>query len=402
MFGFDWWVNGILDLSVWQKVVATLIMTQVTIVSVTLYLHRHSAHNSLDLHPILKHFFRFWLWLGTGTNTKEWTAIHRKHHAKCETKDDPHSPVIKGLKTVFWQGAELYRDEALNKETLERFGQRTPDDWIERKLYSHHKLKGIALMFILDVLLFGVAGITVWAVQMIWIPFFAAGVINGIGHAWGYRNFECKDAATNIVPWGLLIGGEELHNNHHTYPNSAKMSVKPWEFDIGWFWICLFSFFGLAKARNIAPVAITNETKHELDIDAIKAIIHNRFHVLSEYHKKVMVPVINEQKAKMQRNERAAYRKAKLLLTREPKLVKETEVARIDKMLEQNQMIKVIYEKSHELQEIWKRNPGSRIPEKLGELMEWCRQAEQSGITALEEFASQLKCYSLVQASYSR
>jgi fatty-acid desaturase len=392
---FDWWINGLLDLSVWQKVVATLVLTQITIVSVTLYLHRHSAHNSLDLHPVLKHFFRFWLWLATGTNTKEWTAIHRKHHAKCETKDDPHSPVVKGIKTVFWQGAELYREEAKNEETLRRFGQRTPDDWVEKNIYSHYKLSGIALMGLIDVLLFGVAGITVWAVQMIWIPFFAAGVINGLGHWWGYRNFECKDAATNISPWGLLIGGEELHNNHHTYPNSAKLSVKPWEFDIGWMWICIFSFFGLAKARNIAPVPQTVADKTELDKDALMAIVHNRFHILSEYHRNVMIPTIKEQKAKMQAHERAMFKKAKRLLKKEPVLVKENESDKIEVMLEHNAIIRTIYEKSQELQEIWKRHPGSRFQEKLQELSEWCRQAEQSGIECLEEFAQSLRGYSL-------
>jgi len=393
----DWWVNGILDFSVWQKVIATLVLTQITIVSVTLYLHRHSAHNALDLHPILKHFFRLWLWLATGTNTKEWTAIHRKHHAKCETEEDPHSPVVKGLDTVLWTGAELYRKEAENQETLDRYGQRTPDDWIERNVYSKYKLAGIWIMAAIDLLCFGVAGITVWAVQMIWIPFFAAGVINGLGHHWGYRNFECKDAATNISPWGFFIGGEELHNNHHTYPNSAKLSVKPWEFDIGWMWIQLFSFFGLAKARNIAPKPQKDPNKQELDVDTIKAIIHNRFHVLSQYHKQVMIPVIKEQKAVMQKQEKEIFRKARALLTREPNLATEKEQQRIDRMLEQNQSIKLIYEKSHELQEIWKRHPGSRIPEKVQAMIEWCKQAEQSGIEALEEFAAQLKSYSLAR-----
>ena len=395
---FSWWINGILDFSVWQKVIATLVMTQVTIMSVTLYLHRHSAHNSLDLHPVLKHFFRLWLWLSTGQNTKEWTAIHRKHHAKCETSDDPHSPVVKGLNTVLWQGAELYRKEAENEETLQRFGQRTPDDWVERNVYSAHKMKGIALMAVIDLLCFGLAGITIWAIQMIWIPFFAAGVINGLGHAWGYRNFECKDAATNISPWGLFIGGEELHNNHHTYPNSAKLSVKPWEFDIGWMWIRLFGALGLAKAKHVAPVAVPNPDKQELDLDTIRAIIHHRFQVLSEYHNKVMLPVIKEQKAKMQMPERKQFKRARKLLTREPRLVKDYESNRIAAMLEQNAMIKTIYEKSHELQEIWKNNPGSRIQEKLNAMADWCRDAEQSGIAVLEDFAAQLKSYSLVSA----
>lgn len=399
---FDWWVNGLLDFSVGEKIIATLIMTQFTIISVTIYLHRHSAHNAVELHPVLKHIFRMWLWLSTGTNTKEWTAIHRKHHAKCETEDDPHSPVVKGINTVLWGGAELYRKEAENQETLRRFGQRTPNDWIERNIYSRHKLKGVAIMAVLDLLFFGVAGITVWAVQMIWIPFFAAGVINGLGHYWGYRNFECADAATNISPWGFFIGGEELHNNHHTYPNSAKLSVKPWEFDIGWMWIQIFSFLRLAKVRTVAPVPQKSSSKLELDVDTLKAIVHNRFHVLSEYHKHVMIPVIKEQKAQMAKHEQAMFAKAKRLLTREPKLTSEQDNARIEAMLEQNQVIKLIYQKSQELQAVWLRKPGTRLPDKVQALMDWCQQAEQSGVAYLEEFAAQLRRYSLAEASYSK
>ncbi|MBU0837431.1 MAG: fatty acid desaturase, partial [Gammaproteobacteria bacterium] len=231
------WHTGLLDLSVWQLIATTLLLTHVTIVSVTVYLHRYSAHRSLELNPALKHFFRFWLWLTTAMNTREWTAIHRKHHAKCETPDDPHSPVHKGLSTVLRKGAELYMEEGKNEETLRIYGKNCPDDWIERNLYSRFPNTGIVLMLLIDLALFGALGLTVWAVQMIWIPFWAAGVVNGLGHAVGYRNFECRDAATNLLPWGILIGGEELHNNHHTYPNSAKLSVRKWEFDMGWAWI---------------------------------------------------------------------------------------------------------------------------------------------------------------------
>jgi len=392
---FDWWVNGILDLTVWQKVVATLILTQITIASVTLYLHRHSAHNSLDLHPVISHFFRFWIWLTSAQNTKEWTAIHRKHHAKCETEEDPHSPVVKGLKTVFFKGAELYKIEAENEETLKRYGQRTPSDWIENHIYTPHKMMGVFIMLAFDVAMFGVVGITIWAIQMVWIPIFAAGVINGVGHTYGYRNFECKDAARNVVPWAFLIGGEELHNNHHTYPNSAKLSVKPWEFDIGWFWIQLLSFFGLAKARHVAPKAKQSYQKSELDNDSLMAIVHNRFYILSQYHKTVTIPVLKQQKASMQKQEKALFRRAKKLLVREENLVKTTEQKHIDIMLDNNQMIRHIYEKSRELQAIWKNHPGSRFQEKLNALSEWCKQAEKSGITSLEDFAASLKHYSL-------
>ncbi|MFT6028681.1 MAG: stearoyl-CoA desaturase (delta-9 desaturase) [Oleiphilaceae bacterium] len=394
---FDWWINGSLDLSVWGKVLATLILTQITIMSVTLYLHRHSAHNALELHPILSHFFRFWIWITSAQNTKEWTAIHRKHHAKCETDEDPHSPVVKGLKTVLLNGAELYLEEANNPETLKRYGQRTPTDWIETHIYTPHKMKGICLMALLDFYLFGLAGITIWAIQMIWIPVFAAGVINGIGHSMGYRNFECKDAAKNIFPWAFFIGGEELHNNHHTYPNSAKLSVKSWEFDIGWLWIQLFSKLGLAKARHIAPTAKKDNAKLELDDDSLMAIIHNRFFILSQYHKKVMLPVIKEQKAVMHSQEKVFFKKARKLLIRDENLVKQIEQQRIETMLQRNPRIKMIYEKSLELQAIWKNHPGSRFQEKLQSLSEWCQQAEMSGVASLEVFAANLRQYSLAK-----
>lgn len=261
------WYDGLWNPSVSAIVVYTLVLTQVTIVSVTVYLHRYSAHRALELHPALQHFFRFWLWLTTGMLTKQWTAIHRKHHATCETVDDPHSPQIRGLTAVLFRGAELYGIEAHKSKTLERFGRGTPDDWMECNVYERYKRHGIALMAVIDVLLFGAIGLTVWAVQMLWIPFFAAGVVNGLGHYAGYRNFDTPNAATNLLPWGFLIGGEELHNNHHAYPNSAKLSVKWWEFDLGWFWIRLFSALGLAKPVRIAPLVSRRPCK-----DAIRRI----------------------------------------------------------------------------------------------------------------------------------
>ena len=262
MFGFDnavvdalltWLSDGLLGWSGWQVFLAALVLTHITIASVTIYLHRHSAHRSLDLHPIPAHFFRFWLWLTTGMVTKEWTAIHRKHHAKCEQADDPHSPYVYGIRNVLLKGAELYRAEAKNEDTLSRYGHGTPNDWIERNLYTRYSWQGVALMLIIDLALFGALGLTVWAVQMAWIPVTAAGIINGAGHYWGYRNFEATDASTNLVPWGILIGGEELHNNHHTYPTSAKFSVKPYEFDIGWLYIRILSALGLAKVKKTPP-----------------------------------------------------------------------------------------------------------------------------------------------------
>ena len=245
---FSFLYKGLLDASFGTMVLYTLVMTHITIVSVTLYLHRYSAHRALELNGALKHFFRFWLWLTTGMLTKEWTAVHRKHHVDCETEEDPHSPQIFGLKKVLWQGAELYGVTAAKSQVLDRFGKGTPDDWIERNLYSKFKISGVGTMMVIDLMLFGVGGLTIWAIQMMWIPFWAAGVVNGIGHYWGYRNFECPDAARNLVPWGILIGGEELHNNHHTYPNSAKFSVKPWEFDLGWLYVTALQSAGPGEA----------------------------------------------------------------------------------------------------------------------------------------------------------
>ena len=204
---------GLIDLPWWGYVIVALILTQITIASVTIFLHRHQAHRALSLHAIPSHFFRFWLWLTTAIITKEWVAIHRKHHAKCETADDPHSPIVLGIKKVLLEGAALYQQEARNLETLATYGHGTPDDWLESNIYSGRSELGIVLMLMLDVLLFGPIGLTIWAAQMAWIPINAAGIVNGIGHYWGYRNFHTEDASTNIVPWGIFIGGEELHNN---------------------------------------------------------------------------------------------------------------------------------------------------------------------------------------------
>ena len=244
--------TGLLDLSWWQLILVVLLLTHVTIVSVTVYLHRCQAHRALDLHPVLAHFFRFWLWLTTGMVTREWVGVHRRHHARCETSEDPHSPQVLGLKKVLWEGAELYRDATKREDLIERYSRGTPDDWIETHLYRRYSVIGVSAMLVIDFVLFGIPGIAAWAVQMAWIPFFAAGVINGVGHYAGYRNFQSPDAATNIVPWGIVIGGEELHNNHHAFPSSAKFSARWWEFDIGWLYIRLFSLLGLARVRRVA------------------------------------------------------------------------------------------------------------------------------------------------------
>ena len=283
--------HGLTGFAWWQVLIAALAMTHLTIVSVTLYLHRTQAHRSLDLHPAVSHVFRFWLWMTTGMVTKQWTAIHRKHHAKCEQEGDPHSPVVFGIKKVFFEGAELYRAEAKNQETMDRYGHGTPNDWIERNVYTRYSATGITLMLFINVLLFGFLGMAVWAMQMAWIPIWAAGVINGIGHFWGYRNFEATDASTNVSPWGIIIGGEELHNNHHTYPTSAKFSVKPYEFDIGWMYITVLRTFGLASPKKTPPRMAYGDVKPVADEKTLEALIANRYEVMAGYARQMRAAV---------------------------------------------------------------------------------------------------------------
>ncbi len=385
---------GVLNLSFWGYVVATLILTHITILGVTIYLHRHQAHRGLEMHPILSHFFRFWLWLTTGMVTKEWAAIHRKHHAKCETAEDPHSPQVKGLKKVLLEGAELYQAEAKNKETLERYGQGTPDDWVERNIYTRHSGKGIVLMLLIDLVLFGVPGITIWALQMAWIPLHAAGIINGVGHYWGYRNFECKDASRNLFPWAFWIGGEELHNNHHTFATSAKFSVKWWEFDIGWGYIKLFSLLKLVKVKRLPPKVKIVPNKACVDIETVKAIIAGRFQVMSHYSKEVLMPVLQAEKQKAGKATGNLFKKAKSLLTKDNNLIDPKSRQRLTHLLEKNEALKLVYQQGLKLQEIWARGTATQR-ELLEALQTWCKQAEAAGIDVLRNFASHIKGYTL-------
>jgi len=390
------YLYGLLDLSFWGYVLATFIMIQITMMSVTLYLHRDQAHRALDLHPALRHFFRFWIFCTSGMLTKEWVAIHRKHHAYCETPDDPHSPVIYGIRKVLLEGAELYRAEKDNPETLEKFGRGTPDDWLEKNFYLRFPYSGVVLMVVADLLLFGVPGIIIIAIQMLSMPFFAAGVINGLGHYSGYRNFECDDAATNIVPWGVLIGGEELHNNHHAFPTSAKFSVRRWEFDIGWLYIRLFQVFGLAKVKKVAPKPVLqSQPSTQIDVDNLRAIIVNRMHVLRDYTKQVTLPVFRNEKAIAAGN--AALRKARKLLVRQPMLLDESAKNRLSELLSENAALETVHEFRERLRQLWS---GANVSNEklLAQLKEWCAEAEASGIKVLEEFAARLRSYQMAPA----
>ncbi|HEX2493011.1 MAG TPA: fatty acid desaturase [Steroidobacter sp.] len=385
---------GILNLDFWGCALAAFVMVQFTFLAVTLFLHRDATHRSLDLHPVLRHVFRFWLWMSSGILTREWVAVHRKHHARCETPDDPHSPVIFGLKKVLLEGAELYQAQARNPETLEKYGRGAPDDWIERNLYSRHRNLGIAIMVVADLALFGIPGITILAVQMLANPLMAAGVINGIGHYYGYRNFECPDAARNIVPWGLIVAGEELHNNHHAFPSSAKFSIYRWEFDIGWLYIRLFQFFGLAKVLRVAPAPSHVKARKHVDLDTVRAVIVNRMHVLRDYTRHVTVPVFREQ---LRQTGGDISRRVKKLLVREPVLLDAAAQSRLSEVLARNQALKTVHEFRERLRVLW--SGANMSNEKLLQhLKDWIAQADASGIKVLQEFAATLRGYAMQPA----
>ncbi|WP_332827143.1 DesA family fatty acid desaturase [Ramlibacter sp.] len=387
----DWLGNGLWNLAWWQIVLYTLVTTHITIAAVTIFLHRAQAHRAMDLHAIPSHFFRFWLWLGTGMVTKEWVAIHRKHHAKCETPDDPHSPQTRGIETVFWKGAELYRAEAKNKETVSKFGHGTPDDWIERNLYTRYSWQGVGLMLILNVALFGMAGLAVWAVQMLWIPITAAGIINGIGHYWGYRNFEAPDASTNISPWGLIIGGEELHNNHHTYPTAAKFSVKKYEFDIGWVYISLMQKVGWATVKKVPPKLRLGAIKPVADEKTLEAVIANRYEVMAGYARE-MRRACKAEIATLQAkgHDLSLLKAANRWLHRDDDKVPAAARPQLEQARAAHPVLDKMVTMREELRQMWMNTNQSR-EQLAADLQAWCRRAEESGIEALRQFSFKLR-----------
>ncbi|MES2955405.1 MAG: fatty acid desaturase [Pseudomonadota bacterium] len=387
----DWLAHGLIAASWWQIVLYTLVTTHITIASVTIYLHRHQAHRAMDLHAIPSHFFRFWLWLGTGQVTKEWVSIHRKHHAKCETIDDPHSPQAHGIKKVFWQGAELYRAESKNKETMVKFGHGTPNDWLERNLYTRYSWQGVGLMMIINLALFGAAGLAVWAVQMVWIPVTAAGIINGIGHYWGYRNFEAPDASTNISPWGIMIGGEELHNNHHTYPTSAKFSVKPYEFDIGWIYIRALEKVGLATVKKVPPKLTLGSIQPVADEKTLEALIAHRYEVMAGFARelrragKIEIEALKARKADV-----SVLKAANRWLHRDDDKVPAAAKPQIAQARAEHPVLDKMVTMREELRQMWLSTSASR-EQLAGDLQAWCRRAEESGIAALRDFSVNLR-----------
>jgi stearoyl-CoA desaturase (delta-9 desaturase) len=387
--------SGFLDLPWWGLTLAALALTHVTIAAVTIYLHRHQAHRALDLHPVVSHFFRLWLWLTTGMITKEWAAIHRKHHAKCETADDPHSPQVHGINRVLWTGVALYVKESHYPETMERYGHGTPDDWMERNVYSRHAVLGLTIMGITDVLLFGlIPGVTIFVTQIAWIPFWAAGVINGIGHFWGYRNWDvpAPDASRNISPIGMLIGGEELHNNHHAFPASARFSIKWYEFDIGWVYIRVLETLGLARVKKEAPVPRLAAPKAVCDHQTLQAVISNRYDVLSHYAKSLKRMYRQELERLGHWSQEAEALKSIKRTLSSIKRGSEAERARIAEALKNSKALATALAMRDELTEIWERSSASR-EQLLGKLQDWCHRAEASGVAPLVEFSRRLRSY---------
>ena len=389
----QWAIQGLAGASWWQIVAYTLVLTHITIASVTIYLHRCQAHRSLELHAIPSHFFRFWLWLTTSTVTKQWVSVHRKHHAKCETAEDPHSPVAHGIKKVLLEGRELYRDEAMKEETLKKFGHGSPDDWIERHLYTPRNNWGPIAMLLIDLALFGAIGITVWAVQMLWIPIMAAGVINGIGHFWGYRNFEAPDASTNVLPWGLIIGGEELHNNHHTYPTSAKLSVKPYEFDIGWGYIRGLEMIGLAKVRKTPPRLMLGDIKPVADAKTLEAIVAHRYELMARYANEVRAACsaeVTRLKANGQMSAANKLQQVRKWMHRDAEQVPVDMQKQVDLVRADHPKLDKLIAMREELRGMWTRTNVS-AEQLVVDLQGWCHRAEASGIAALQDFSRKLR-----------
>ena len=383
-----WYVYGLFALPWWGYLLVALLLTHLTIITVTVFLHRHQAHLALDLHPAVSHFFRFWLWLTTGMRTRQWVAVHRKHHARVETPEDPHSPRVLGIRKVLWEGAELYRQSTADPAITRDYGHGCPDDWLERHLYTPHDRYGLGLLLTLEMVLFGWPGLAIWAIQMAWIPFFAAGVINGLGHWWGYRNFECPDGSTNLTPMGCLIGGEELHNNHHAFPKSARFSIKSWEFDLGWQYIRLLRRLGLARVKRVAPRADLRGVF--TDVSPVQGLLQARFHVLARYAREVVNRVCRQQRAATNFRERYRLRRARKIMNRDISLLDSGATHWLRRFLRRNEELGEVYLRQQELQDLW-CGRYAQPEQRLQALRAWCCNAEKSGIQALREFGALLR-----------
>jgi stearoyl-CoA desaturase (delta-9 desaturase) len=391
----DFLIGGLVQPGWIALAVYLLVATQLTIFSVTLYLHRSIAHRGVDFHPLLAHFFRFWNWITTSMIPREWAAIHRKHHAKCETEEDPHSPVVKGIGNVFWHGVELYREARADRASIEQYGKGCPDDWIERHVYTPHATLGPTLLLFASFALFGFKGVAIWAIQMAWIPFWAAGVVNGLGHWWGYRNFETDDTATNLSPWGVWIGGEELHNNHHAFPSSAKFALRKWEFDIGWAAIRAAQALGLAKVLRVAPSLDVRPNIPVPDMDTMKALLAHRFQAMTDFKRRVLKPALQEEAAaRGTRLGRLLPRKLRHGLADDGRWLKPDARAQMQAWVEESPRIRALVEARARLAHVLTARSHDAA-ERLHQLQAWCHEAEASGIRALQDYAARLKGYSL-------
>ena len=391
---FDFATNGLTHAGWLSIALYVLITTQLTIFAVTLYLHRSQAHRGVDFHPVVAHVLRFWNWLSTGMVTKEWVAVHRKHHAHCETEQDPHSPQVLGIRKVFFEGAELYRSAAANQSDMEKYGRGTPSDWIERHVYTPHPILGVSLLMVINIALFGVIGVAIWALQMVWIPFWAAGVVNGLGHWWGYRNFETSDTATNLTPWALWCGGEELHNNHHAFPSSARFALRRFELDIGWAVICGLQKLGLAKVLRVAPSLDIRPNVNLPDAETLKAVLTHRFQAMTDYYKLVIKPTLREEAAKDDAVKSVPRRMRRALADGGRWLSAEGRV-RLNTVIEKHPGLRTVVEYRARLASLMEQR-GAGDSMLLG-LQQWCREAEASGNRKLAEFAAKLKGYAVAR-----
>ena len=388
-------INGLIDFTWVEYLIYTLVVTQITIMSITLYLHRGVCHSAIEIKPILSHFFRFWLWLTTSMKTADWVAIHRKHHAKVETIDDPHSPIVHGINTVLFRGADLYNEERGNKETIEKYSKNCPNDWIEQKIYSGKSNLGVLILFIFNIFLFGVVGIIIWAIQMMWTPIFAAGGINGAGHYYGYRNFDTPDESTNLIPFAIFIGGEELHNNHHAFATSAKFSSKPWEFDIGWLYIKIFSILGLVKIKRLALNTIVEKTDKELDSETAYALLRSKIMVITNYTKKVIKPILKRESKAASNELKKLIKKSKNSFIRRPDRISNQSITDLQKIFDESVSLSVVYNFKNKLHDIL--NNKYKKLEKFKETIEdWRLEAKREGIDYLDEFSDSLKGYKII------
>jgi len=388
-------INGLIDFTWVEYLIYTLVVTQITIMSITLFLHRGVCHSAIEIKPILSHFFRFWLWLTTSMKTADWVAIHRKHHAKVETIDDPHSPIVHGINTVLFRGADLYNEERGNKETIEKYSKNCPNDWVEQKIYSGKSNFGILILFVLNIFLFGVVGIIIWAIQMMWTPIFAAGGINGAGHYYGYRNFDTPDESTNLIPFAIFIGGEELHNNHHAFATSAKFSSKPWEFDIGWLYIKIFSILGLVKIKRLALNTIVEKTDKELDSETAYALLRSKIMVITNYTKKVIKPILKRESKAASNELKKLIKKSKNSFIRQPDRISNQSITDLQKIFDESVSLSVVYNFKNKLHDIL-NNKYTEL-EKFKETIEgWRLEAKKEGIDYLDEFSDSLKGYKII------